>query len=78
MNFDPHILILIRETECMDKMSLEVPYAAQPFKQKTQTIFKDSYDKLQASISFGLVFKRRSASYRVYSFLWISVVHIFG
>lgn len=46
VNFDPHILILIRETECMEKMSLDVPYTALPFKQK-QSVFKENFNKLQ-------------------------------
>jgi len=42
VNFDPHILILMRETECMEKMNLEIPYTAQPFKMK-QSVFKTNH-----------------------------------
>ncbi|XP_048464583.1 dynein axonemal heavy chain 5 [Rhincodon typus] len=50
VNFDPQILTLIRETECMAKMGLEIPPFAQDFQQK-QDIFKKNYNRLQMTLS---------------------------
>ncbi|XP_078395203.1 dynein axonemal heavy chain 5 [Cetorhinus maximus] len=50
VNFDPQILTLIRETECMAKMGLEIPPFAKVFQQK-QDIFKKNYNKLQMTLS---------------------------
>lgn len=46
VNFDPQILTLIRETECMARMGLEIPPFARALQQK-QDIFKKNYNKLQ-------------------------------
>ncbi|MGH0184369.1 UNVERIFIED_CONTAM: hypothetical protein FKN15_014875 [Acipenser sinensis] len=48
VNFDPQILTLIRETECMARMGLEIPPFARALQQK-QDIFKKNYNKLQAT-----------------------------
>uniref|UniRef100_A0A4W3HHM2 Dynein, axonemal, heavy chain 5 n=1 Tax=Callorhinchus milii TaxID=7868 RepID=A0A4W3HHM2_CALMI len=50
VNFDPQILTLIRETECMAKMGLEIPHFAKMFQQK-QEMFKKNYNKLQMALS---------------------------
>ncbi|MBN3299949.1 DYH5 protein, partial [Amia calva] len=46
VNFDPQILTLIRETDCMTKMGLEIPPFAATLQQK-QDLFKKNYNKLQ-------------------------------
>ncbi|XP_077982678.1 dynein axonemal heavy chain 5-like [Glandiceps talaboti] len=46
VNFDPQILTLIRETECMARMGLEISLAAKALRQK-QGYFKENYNKLQ-------------------------------
>ncbi|XP_058868792.1 dynein axonemal heavy chain 5 isoform X2 [Acipenser ruthenus] len=46
VNFDPQILTLMRETECMARMGLEIPPFARALQQK-QDIFKKNYNKLQ-------------------------------
>ncbi|XP_062925653.1 dynein axonemal heavy chain 5 [Mobula hypostoma] len=50
VNFDPQILILIRETECMAKMGLEIPPFARVFQQK-QDVLKKNYNRLQMILS---------------------------
>lgn len=49
VNFDPQILMLIRETECMAKMGLEIPPFAKVFQQK-QDILKKNYNRLQVMV----------------------------
>lgn len=46
VNFDPQLFMLMRETECMAKMDLDIPYIAQPFKQK-KSVFKTNQGKLE-------------------------------
>uniref|UniRef100_A0A8C4SPC6 Dynein axonemal heavy chain 5 n=1 Tax=Erpetoichthys calabaricus TaxID=27687 RepID=A0A8C4SPC6_ERPCA len=46
VNFDPQILIVIREAECMLRMGLEIPPFALSLQQKQET-FKKNYNKLQ-------------------------------
>ncbi|CAH1269411.1 DNAH5 [Branchiostoma lanceolatum] len=46
VNFDPSILTLIKEAECMARLGLEVPHAAKGLRQK-QGHFKELYNKLQ-------------------------------
>ena len=46
VNFDPQILTLIRESECMVRLGLDVPFGAQTLLQKRQTI-KNNYNRLQ-------------------------------
>lgn len=46
VNFDPQILTLIKETECMYRLGLEVPIAARAIFQK-QSLFKENYNKLK-------------------------------
>ena len=48
VNFDPQILTLIRETECMYRLGLDVPIAAKAIHQK-QAVFKENYNKLKVS-----------------------------
>ncbi|XP_077866685.1 dynein axonemal heavy chain 5-like [Saccoglossus kowalevskii] len=50
VNFDPQILTLIREAECMARMGLEIPLAAKALRQK-QGYFKENYNKLQLLLS---------------------------
>ncbi|XP_069770267.1 dynein axonemal heavy chain 5 isoform X3 [Narcine bancroftii] len=50
VNIDPQILILIRETECMAKMGLEIPPVAKAFHQK-QDRLKKYYNRLQMILS---------------------------
>eukprot|EP00079_Xenopus_tropicalis_P026874 XP_012820905.1 PREDICTED: dynein heavy chain 5, axonemal [Xenopus tropicalis] len=46
VNFDPLILTLIRETECMAKLGLEIPPFAATLQQK-QNVYKKNFDNLQ-------------------------------
>uniref|UniRef100_A0A8D0GPG5 Dynein axonemal heavy chain 5 n=1 Tax=Sphenodon punctatus TaxID=8508 RepID=A0A8D0GPG5_SPHPU len=46
VNFDPEILTLIRETECMAHLALEIPPFAIALQQKRDS-FKQSFNKLQ-------------------------------
>ncbi|XP_038070084.1 dynein heavy chain 5, axonemal-like isoform X1 [Patiria miniata] len=46
VNFDPQILTLIRETECMSRLGLDIPLAARAIRQKQGT-FKENFNKLQ-------------------------------
>ncbi len=46
VNFDPQILTLIRETECMSRLGLDIPIAARALRQK-QGMFKEHFSKLQ-------------------------------
>ena len=46
LNFDPQILTLMRESECMARMGLEVPPNAQLLRARQHTL-KENYDKLQ-------------------------------
>jgi len=48
MNFDPQILTMIRETECMARLGLEIPPLARTMRAK-QADYKDNYDALQVS-----------------------------
>nr|XP_033785734.1 dynein heavy chain 5, axonemal isoform X1 [Geotrypetes seraphini] len=50
VNLDPMILTLIRETECMAHMDLEIPHFAVSLQQK-QDLFKKNYDKLQMMLA---------------------------
>ena len=43
VNFDPQLITLIRETECMHKMGLEIPYNAQSLKHMEPTLKKNCY-----------------------------------
>lgn len=46
VNFDPQILTLIRESECMVRLGLDIPFGAQTLLQKRQAI-KKNYNRLQ-------------------------------
>lgn len=46
VNFDPQILTLIRESECMVRLGLDIPFGAQTLLQKRQAI-KRNYNRLQ-------------------------------
>ncbi|KAM4687754.1 dynein axonemal heavy chain 5 [Discoglossus pictus] len=46
VNFDPMILTLIRETECMGQLGLEIPPFAVALQQK-QELYKNNFNKLQ-------------------------------
>ena len=46
VNFDPQILTLIRETECMVRLGLEIPFSAQTLLQKRHSL-KKNYNRLQ-------------------------------
>eukprot|EP00794_Sanderia_malayensis_P018805 gene18805-20701_t len=45
VNFDPDILTLMRETECISRLGLNVPFVALPLRQK-QSVFKRNYNRL--------------------------------
>ncbi|TSL82498.1 Dynein heavy chain 5, axonemal [Bagarius yarrelli] len=49
-NFDPQILIQIRETDCMSRMGLEIPLFAKVLKQR-KDVLKKNYNKLQMVLS---------------------------
>ena len=42
VNFDPQLITLIRETECMHKMGLEIPYNAKALKHMEPSLKKNS------------------------------------
>ena len=46
VNFDSQILTMIRETECMARLGLEIPPLAKTMRAK-QTEYKDNYNALQ-------------------------------
>jgi hypothetical protein len=48
VNFDPQILTLIRETECMARLGLDIPAMARGLRAK-QAHFKDNYNALNVS-----------------------------
>lgn len=49
VNFDPEILTQIREVNCMNRMSLEIPPFAAALQQK-QNSLKKNYNKLQVDV----------------------------
>ncbi|XP_071824188.1 dynein axonemal heavy chain 5-like [Apostichopus japonicus] len=49
VNFDPQILTLMRETECMSRLGLEIPTAAIKLRQK-QGVFKEHYNSLKVML----------------------------
>ena len=48
VNFDPQILSLIRETECMARLGLEIPATAKMLRAR-QSQFKENYNALNVS-----------------------------
>ncbi|XP_054841808.1 dynein axonemal heavy chain 5 [Eublepharis macularius] len=50
VNFDPEILTLIRETECMSRMELEIPPFAAALQQKRDS-YKQNFNKLQMMLA---------------------------
>jgi dynein heavy chain len=50
VNFDPQILTLIRETECMARLGLDIPPAAKNLRAK-QVHFKENYNALNNLLS---------------------------
>lgn len=46
VNFDPQIITLIRESECMVRLGLDIPFGAQTLMQKRETI-KKNYNRLE-------------------------------
>ena len=54
VNFDPQILSLIRETECMARLGLEIPPAAKVLRAK-QGHFKENYNALNVSWSIQVL-----------------------
>jgi dynein heavy chain len=48
VNFDPEIMTLIRETECMKRLKLEIPAEAEDLVLR-QEIFKQHYNRLKVS-----------------------------
>lgn len=49
VNFDSQILTLLRESECMARMELDIPPSAQLLRSK-QHMLKDNHDKLQVHL----------------------------
>lgn len=49
VNFDPQILTMIRETECMARLGLEIPPLARTMRAK-QSEYKEHYNALQVEI----------------------------
>lgn len=60
VNFDPQILTLIRESECMVRLGLDIPFGAQTLLQKRQTI-KNNYNRLQVGNGLKLALKALKA-----------------
>jgi dynein heavy chain len=57
VNFDPSIMTMIRETECMGRLGLEIPSIAKIMRAR-QTEFKTLYNSLNVSwFSFSLTFQ---------------------
>lgn len=52
VNFDPEILTLIRETECMVRLGLDIPFTARSLLYKQNTL-KKNYDKLQVGCLYN-------------------------
>lgn len=50
VNFDPQILTLIREAECMARLNLDVPAAAVDLRTRQHTL-KESYNAMLVSVS---------------------------
>ncbi|XP_048363840.1 dynein axonemal heavy chain 5 [Sphaerodactylus townsendi] len=50
VNFDPDIFTLIRETECMTRMELEIPPFAAALQQKRNS-YKENFNKLQMMLA---------------------------
>ncbi|XP_053253117.1 dynein axonemal heavy chain 5 isoform X2 [Podarcis raffonei] len=50
VNFDPEILTLIRETECMSRMGLDIPPFAVALQQKRDS-YKQNFNKLQMMLA---------------------------
>ena len=48
VNFDPQILVMIRETECMARLGLEIPPVARTMRAR-QTEYKENYNALVVS-----------------------------
>ena len=48
VNFDPQLLTLLRETECMARLGLEIPAMAKTLQNKAAN-FKDYYNNLNVS-----------------------------
>lgn len=46
VNFDPEILTLIRETDCMVRLGLDIPFAARSLLYK-QNVLKKNFNELQ-------------------------------
>ena len=49
VNFDPQILVMIRETECMARLGLDIPPVAKTMRTK-QGEYKDNYNALLVGI----------------------------
>ena len=49
VNLDPQILTLVRETECMARLGLEVPHGAKLLRAK-QDELKDTFNKLNVRL----------------------------
>ena len=54
VNFDPEIMTLIRETECMKRLSLSIPSDAENLVIR-QEIYKQNYDKVKVSLQNLLI-----------------------
>ena len=50
VNFDPQILTLIRETECMSRLGLDIPPVARVLRAK-QHLLKDHFNALKVSVN---------------------------
>lgn len=49
VNFDPQIITLIRESECMVRLGLDIPFGAQTLMQKRETV-KKNYNRLEVRL----------------------------
>lgn len=58
MNFDPQILTMVRETECMARLGLEIPPLAVTMRAK-QAEYKDNYNALQVNNMCALYTKTK-------------------
>ena len=48
VNFDPLLMTMIRETECMTRLGLDIPPVAKLMRAR-QSEYKDTYNALQVS-----------------------------
>ena len=81
VNFDPQILTMLRETECMTRLGLEIPATAKNLRAK-QGLFKENYNSLNVSWALYYVksvhFKTPSMLVRLYIMSNLFISHLYN